>query len=65
MARKQVSAVTAFARYIELKNKPAKRPVAKINECPDCNGTGKQGRHVCYTCGGESDEENRAKLEAA
>lgn len=53
--KKQVSAITAYARYIELKNKPAKKAVVIINECPDCNGTGKIKKQVCPTCGGEKD----------
>jgi DnaJ-class molecular chaperone len=50
------TAQQAYTAYIKSKHAQP----AKINHCPDCNGTGKQitagKKHTCYTCGGEKDE---------
>ena len=53
--RKQVSAITAYAAYVTLKNRKAAKAKVIINGCPDCKGTGKQGKRICGTCGGEKD----------
>jgi len=58
MARKQITAQQAYARWAELKDKKSRS--RKVNSCPDCNGYGKVTnngkRVVCPTCGGEKDE---------
>ena len=53
--RKQITAQQAYGAYVNGKQRKINKPVVKINECPDCNGTGKQGKRTCSTCGGEKD----------
>jgi DnaJ-class molecular chaperone len=58
--KKQVSAIKAYGRYTELKNKPVK--ILFINSCPDCLGSGKINKKDCSTCGNEPDNKEGLTL---
>jgi DnaJ-class molecular chaperone len=57
------TAKIAYSKYIEIKTKFQERGygsmVITINECPDCEGTGKTDNKVCSTCGNEPDRPDR------
>jgi len=59
----KTTARQAYSKAIEMKMKFQERGYGVmaifINECPDCDGTGKIDNRTCVTCGNEPDDASK------